>query len=217
MRSAALLLFLATPHLTDPADVSAFRRWFTFLAEAQYFRDPSELPAEITDCAALIRYSYRETLRRHDDSWRNSLHLRMVPSLPPVRELEYPRPPLGVNLFQTGPDTAGQFADAKTLRHWNTHLVGRDLTRALPGDLLFYRQLRQLSELTPFHSMVWLGPSQIDHSPGPWLLYHTGPEGSSPGQVKRVKVTEMLLHPEPRWRPVPGNSNFLGVYRWNIL
>lgn len=65
--------------------------------------------------------------------------------------------------------------------------------------------------------MVWLGPSQIDRSPGPWLLYHTGPEGNTAGQVKRVTVAEMLQHPEPRWRPVPGNDNFLGVYRWNIL
>ena len=214
MRSVVLLLFLATPHLNDQADVAAFRRWFTFLAEAQFFREPSELPPEIIDCAALIRYSYRETLRRHDDVWRNSLNLRMVPSLPAVRELEYPRAPLGVNLFQTGPDTAAQFADAKTLRHWNTHLVSRSLSHALPGDLLFYRQL---SDHTQFHSMVWLGPSQIDRSPGPWLLYHTGPEGQTTGQVKRVTVADMLQHPEPRWRPVPGNDNFLGVYRWNIL
>jgi hypothetical protein len=38
--------------LHDPADRSTFRRWFTFLAEAQYFRGRA-LPAEIDDCAAL--------------------------------------------------------------------------------------------------------------------------------------------------------------------
>ena len=51
--------------LHDPADRIAFRRWFTFLAEAQYFRGRA-LPAEIDDCAALLRFAYREALRPHD-------------------------------------------------------------------------------------------------------------------------------------------------------
>ncbi len=211
---ALFVLMIAAARLNDPVDQSAFRRWFTFLAEAQYFRAPEELPAEITDCAALMRYAYRESLRRHDDEWRNQLGLRVVPGLPAVRGLEYPRAPLGVNLFRTGPDTAAQFADAKTLRHWNTRFVSRDVRRAMPGDLLFYKQL---SQAMPFHTMVWLGTSQIDGSRGPWLLYHTGPMGREVGEVRRVAVGEMMRHKEPRWRPVEGNENFLGVYRWNIL
>jgi uncharacterized protein YfaT (DUF1175 family) len=35
--------------------------------------------------------------------------------------------------------------------------------------------------------------------------------------MRRVTLAELLNHPSPRWRPVTGNSNFLGVYRWNIL
>jgi uncharacterized protein len=27
----------------------------------------------------------------------------------------------------------------------------------------------------------------------------------------------LLHHPDPRWRPLKENANFLGVYRWNIL
>ncbi len=30
-------------------------------------------------------------------------------------------------------------------------------------------------------------------------------------------TAEWTGFPEPRWRPVPGNRNFAGVYRWNIL
>jgi hypothetical protein len=45
--------------LHDPADRIAFRRWFTFLAEAQYFRGRA-LPAEIDDCAALLRLQRRQ-------------------------------------------------------------------------------------------------------------------------------------------------------------
>ncbi len=48
--------------LDDEHDRQAFRRWFTYLAEAQYFQAPGARPAEINDCAALIRYAYREAL-----------------------------------------------------------------------------------------------------------------------------------------------------------
>ena len=54
--------------LHDPADRAAFRRWFTLLAEAQYYRNHSSL-GEIDDCAALLRYAYREALRQHDSAW----------------------------------------------------------------------------------------------------------------------------------------------------
>ena len=192
----------------ETADQDAFRLWFTFLAEAQYFRPHAELPAEINDCAALIRYAYREALGRHDDAWRNGLRLRMVPSFPSVRER------LGANLFQTGADSFAQFADAKTLRRWNTYFVSRDVTSTQAGDILFYQQL---SQGMPFHTMVWLGARKEDGSRGPWLLYHTGPSGNDPGEIRRISVQEMMRHPDPKWRPVPGNQNFLGVHRWKIL
>ena len=41
--------------LDDPADSQAFRSWFTFLAEAQFYRDTAALPVDIADCAGLIR------------------------------------------------------------------------------------------------------------------------------------------------------------------
>ena len=88
--------------------------------------------------------------------------------------------------------------------------MSRNIGKALPGDLLFYRQE---SNAMPFHTMVWIGASQIDQSAGPWLVYHTGPKG----EMRRVTVAEMIRHPDPQWRPVAGNENFLGVYRWNIL
>ena len=42
-----------------------------------------------------------------------------------------------------------QFADAKTLWQRNTYFVGRDLRRARPGDLLFFRQEGQHCPFTP--------------------------------------------------------------------
>jgi uncharacterized protein YfaT (DUF1175 family) len=49
------------------------------------------------------------------------------------------------------------------------------------------------------------------------VVYHTGPIGNGPGEVRRVALVDLLHHPDIRWRPIIENSNFLGVYRWNIL
>jgi uncharacterized protein YfaT (DUF1175 family) len=211
-----------------PADQEAFRQWFTFLAEAQYFR--RDLPGEIDDCAALIRYACREALRTHDSAWAAGARLPLVPTLPDVRKYAYPFTPLQANLFRirAGPfhpsDIAdgsfAQFADAQTLERFNTHFVSRSLEQARPGDLLFFCQAcgaRQAGAALAFHSMVWLGPSHFDETRQRYVVYHTGPIGSRAGEIRRLTVPELLHHPEPRWRPVEGNSNFLGVYRWNIL
>ncbi len=197
--------------LTDEADRAAFVRWFTFLAEAQYAA--KTLPAEIDDCAALVRFAYREALREHDSSQAEALHLPALPPSPGVRKYQYPYTPLGANLFRT-PDAFAEFADAETLMRLNTWLVSRDITRAAPGDLLFYRQLEQSM---PFHVMVYAGPSQLEPGADDVIVYHTGPIGKLRGEIRRPTVRELLAHPSPRWRPVPGNNNFLGVFRWNIL
>ena len=101
-----------------------------------------------------------------------------------------------------------QFADAHTLMSLNAHLVSRDIHRARKGDLLFYRLLEQNS---PYHSMIILDDDAN------WVVYHTGPIRDAKGEVRRVSTEDLLHHPDVRWRPLPENSNFLGVYRWNIL
>jgi uncharacterized protein YfaT (DUF1175 family) len=210
--------------LDDAADREAFRRWFTFLAEVQAFRRPGELPREINDCAALLRFAYREALREHDSAWVNDLRLPAMPEAHSVQKYAYPFTPLGAGLFRVQPGAFraedipahafAQFADAETLQKRNTHFVTRNIAQAEPGDLLFYRQLEQDM---PFHAMVFLGPSQLEPGVLRYVVYHTGPLAGGKGEIRRVRVEELLLHPSPRWRPVPGNVNFLGVYRWNIL
>ena len=64
--------------------------------------------------------------------------------------------------------------------------------------------------------MIFIGRSHYGTG-NDWLAYHTGPDGAWPGEIRRVTLASLLQHPDPRWRPVPGNRNFLGVYRWNIL
>ena len=210
--------------LEDPDDQLAFRRWFTFLAETQYFQPAERRPVEIVDCAALIRYAYREALRVHDGNWATDAHLPVLPGIPSAAKYQYPYSPLGADLFRVKPGgfqppdlsngSFAQFADAKTLQLRNTHFVTRDADRAQPGDLLFYRQE---SDHMPFHSMIYLGPSQIRKDANRYLVYHTGPDADDAGEIRRPTLDELRHFPEPDWRPLPDNPRFLGVYRWNIL
>lgn len=210
--------------LDDDHDQREFRHWFTYLAEAQYFQDAASRPVEIDDCAALIRYAYREALRKHDSEWANAGRLSVVPAFESVAKYQYPFTPLQAALFRVKEgsfrpsDLAEgaflQFADAQTLWRYNTHPIGRDLARALPGDLLFFRQG---GERVTFHSMIYLGPSQLQRDDRRYVLYHTGPTGKDRGEIRRLTVEELLRFPQSEWRPTVSNQSFLGVARWNIL
>jgi uncharacterized protein YfaT (DUF1175 family) len=208
--------------LHDASDRLAFRRWFTLLAESQYYR-VKPLP-EIDDCGALLRFAYREALREHDGAWAHAMALPGSAASGDVQQYQYPYTPLGAEIFRVRSgrfaqanlrDGAfAQFADAETLWRHNTFAVGRNLARARPGDLLFFRQD---GGRMPFHAMVFLGRSQIELGSEEFIVYHTGPSGGSLGEIKRLSVAQLLSYPDARWRPVASNPAFLGVYRWNIL
>lgn len=219
--------------LGDPADREVFRRWFTLIADYQAVRPRNEIPAEISDCAGLLRYAYREALKRHNDSWFLSTNIDIQAPPGEIRAWHYPETPLKTGLFRVEPGTFdaadvgngtfAQFADAKTLVERNAFLLSRDIRQAQPGDLLFFRQFGQSS---PWHSMI---VTRIGAEPG--VVYHTGPDRGrpgepphgrrpvrgDPGEIRRVTLAELLDHPDARWRPISANPNFLGVYRWNIL
>jgi uncharacterized protein len=204
--------------LHSPEDRTAFRKWFSALAEDAAAKPAKQLPAEIDDCAALLRYAYRETLKKHDENWLEAEQMPDGAAIPSIKQYHYPDTPLGAALFRVSAgafhpeDLAdggfAQFADARTLMQRNTYLVARDVRVAQDGDLLFYRQLEQDS---PYHSMIISG----EHAD--WAVYHTGPSGRAKGEMRRVSIEDLEHHPDARWRPLPENSNFLGVYRWNIL
>ena len=71
-----------------------------YLAEAQFFQDPASRPPEINDCAALIRYAYRDALRAHDNAWAATARLPVVPAYESVGKYQYPYTPLGASLFR---------------------------------------------------------------------------------------------------------------------
>jgi hypothetical protein len=205
--------------LTDAADREAFRQWFVMIADYQAMRPATQVPKEITDCASLLRYAYREALKKHDPGWFKDTGME-VGALPgEIGAWHYPDTPLGPGLFRVtagafvqGDESDGafaQFADARTLVDRNAYLVSRNVWQAEPGDLLFYRQFGQSS---PWHSMI---VTRVGN--GAAVVYDTGEVHGAAGELRRVELTELLGHPQPEWRPLASNPNFMGVYRWNIL
>ncbi|MBC7926723.1 MAG: DUF1175 family protein [Bryobacteraceae bacterium] len=171
--------------LDDAGDASTFVH--NFVAIALKASDEKE----VNDCSALLRFAYRGALREHEGRQ--------------ISKYQFPWTPLGARVFLTGTGHA-EFADADSLRRFNTHFISRDILQAEPGDLLFFRQPDQKS---PFHAMIVASANRV--------VYHTGPIGANRGELRGPTIPELLRHELPKWRPLPGNGNFLGVYRWNIL
>ena len=197
------------PVLREAGDQRAFCDWFTWLAEALFFVPPGGLPTEVGDCSALVRFAYRNALTPHTADWARSLGLSTP--LPPLPEILRPG---FAPLLRTGLGQTAHFADAAHLLRYSFRRIAGEWRAAQPGDVLFWSQKPPLGA---DHCMVWLGRSRFENSPGPFVVYHTGPEGKWAGEVRRPSIRELLDHPEPRWHPVRGNPHFLGVYRWNLL
>jgi len=211
--------------LESTADRERFRHWFSFIAEMQYYYPGAEASREVQDCAGLIRYAFHEALRRHDGEWRRRFAAPVDFPIEDIEKYAYPRTPLGTALFRTRPgpfapaDVSGgafrEFADAETLVRYNTHRVGRRSEAARKGDLLVFRQPQQKQ---PYHTMIFLGGSEaLPNAVADWIVYHTGQDGGQAGVIKKALFRVLCEHPEPRWRPVEENPNFLGFYRLNIL
>ncbi|HEY8535780.1 MAG TPA: DUF1175 family protein [Vicinamibacterales bacterium] len=219
-RTASLLLVLAAVvlpltsadlsaqlRLSDAGDRQALRSWFVLLVDAAFYAPPPD----VTDCAALVRYGLRESLRPHTPEWLRRAGLPAAPGFPDVRERPAGRDGmLPIFRVSSRPDDLAEFADARTIIRWNTWHVSRDVSVARPGDLLYYRQP---SQRQPDHLMVVVGPSQFDRSAPDFVVYHTGPDGDDPGEIRKVRLADLLRHPSPRWRPVPSNEAFVGVFR----
>ena len=195
--------------LDEEGDRLAFRSWFALLADAAYYQPV----AEVTDCAALVRYAARESLRAHTPEWLRLANLPAAAGLPEITH----RPVVVANhvpLFRVSSDPHApltEFADARTLVRYNAQLIARDVDAARPGDLLYYQQPSQRER---DHLMIFVGPSRFDPSAEDFVVYHTGPDDRGrPGEVRKVRLADLLRHPSPRWRPLASNGNFVGVFR----
>jgi hypothetical protein len=210
--------------LDNAQDRENFTRWFTFLAETQYYAPTPRTRAEVQDCAALVRYAYRNSLVAHSPAWRQGAGLPYDPGIGDIAKYHYPYGPLGRALFRTRPGPAApgdlaigafvEFADSAMLLRYNTYPISRDIRAAEPGDLLFFHQSVQ-SE--PFHTMIFVGKSYYQPQGSDWIVYHTGELNGHLGEAREVQAGALLEHPNLHWRPLLNNPNFLGVYRLEIL
>lgn len=228
--------------LVSESDRTAFRRWFTTIALGQLTHLDDRWHDR--DCAGLLRYCYREALKRHDSTWLASRRWLITGAIPDVRKYNYPNVPLvGTRIFNAGSraeqpgqsdgnagnvipagngisrnenrkrressdlDDFHEFAEAARLKDNSLAFITRNPDNAQPGDVMFY--LNDTDIEWPYHSMIYLGSGMT--------VYHTGPDGDNPGIVKRLSLSQLAAHPNPRWHPVESNQYFLGFYRWKIL
>ncbi len=195
-------------------DRDNFRRWFTAIAEMQY------------DCAGLARFAMREALRRHDRLWFQKMGPGYETVASDVAGFDLDHNPLGEKIFRNDfgsfhesdlrDGRFSEFADGRALKNFNTIFVSRDRREAEAGDLLFFYQ--PWVQKFPYHVMIFLGsPSVAPNGERDWVVYHTGSSPTDKGTVKKVQLSVLEHHPDPRWRPVESNRNFLGFYRLKIL
>jgi len=211
--------------LETEEDRFAFRSWFTSVASSQVKAIDADWHTVHQDCAGLLRFSYKEALRKHDNAW---LARRQYLSLNTIRDVErynYPDVPLvGTNIFKIGSSDKDFLAsaNAKTLRDHNAVYIGHDLSNARNGDLLFYEYDGEFGRAV--HSMILLLPTgRYQGDDSSFVVYHTGPsqqvldQPDGSGEVRRVTLADLHRHPDPLWHPKHDNRHFSGVYRWNIL
>ncbi|MBA3439021.1 MAG: DUF1175 family protein [Pyrinomonadaceae bacterium] len=222
--------------LPDQAEVRSFtdrenfRRWFTSIAELQFYRTSDAWNTEQRDCAGLVRFAWREALRRHDRQWFRKMGAAYEPLAPDVKAYDLEHSPLGEILFRTAPgifkeailsdDTFSEFADARTLKEFNCTFISRDRRQAQAGDLIFFYQ--PWVQKYPYHVMIFLGRPHQSEGGTPeneidWVVYHTGVSPDSTGTIKKARLATLDQHPDPRWRPLTSNGRFLGFYRLRIL
>lgn len=207
-------------------DRESFRRWFTAIAETQFYQLSDQWKREQRDCAGLVRFAMREALRRHDRTWFQKMGPAYESVARDVKGFDLDSNQLGEKIFRADfgafhegdvrNDKFSEFADARTLKNFNTVFIGRDRREAQPGDLLFFYQ--PWVQKFPYHLMVFLGtPRVTPNGERDWVVYHTGSTATDDGSVKKVQLSILDHHPDPRWRPVENNRNFLGFYRLKIL
>jgi uncharacterized protein YfaT (DUF1175 family) len=207
-------------------DRQNFRRWFAAIAEMQFYQLSDEWNAQQRDCAGLIRFAWREALRKHDRPWFQKMGADYEPVAPDVRAFNMETNPLGEKLFRAdfgsfheGDLASGkfaEFADARTLKNFNCVFVSRDRRHAEQGDLLFFHQ--PWVQKFPYHAMIFIAePARDGEGAADWVVYHTGASPTDEGALKKVRLAVLDHHPDKRWRPVQSNHNFLGFYRLKML
>src|SRR5262249_28794296 len=145
-------------------DRQSFRRWFAAIAEMQFYKTSDEWNKDQRDCAGLIRFAWREALRKHDRLWFQRMGAEYAPIASDVKAYNSAPNPLGEKLFRTdfgsyqesdvSSGKFSEFADARTLKNFNCVFLGKDRRRVERGDLLFFQQ--PFVQEFPYHAMLFI-------------------------------------------------------------
>lgn len=195
-------------------DRKVFRELLVDIARSQ-ITHPSPFWKE-KDCGGLLRFAYREALKRHDETWFETLGGAWIKGQD-ITAYHYPRVPmLGVNLFRIeaggfDPTTVEEdfsvFASVYHLLAFNVVPLGKRKELAEKGDLLFFFQPDYFE--MPYHAMLYQGEGKV--------IYHTGPIDGGEGEVRESTLDSLAQHPDRKWHPTLANPSFLGFFRWKIL
>ncbi|MDH5657294.1 MAG: DUF1175 domain-containing protein, partial [Spirochaetia bacterium] len=204
--------FPDTAELNAESDRNAFLDWFVRIAESQFKKKNYGWNPDEQDCSGLIRYSYREALKKHNTEWYRKNGIVMDKNLPDVDRFNYPDVPLiGKKIFKikkgpaSDPESFGVYADAKTLMSFNLDFISRDINEANQGDILFFHDPDNFN--SPYHSMIVVKNDLQDII----LLYHTGTEQG----IKRIPLS--YLENSERFYPGVWNRYFMGIFRFHII
>ena len=178
----------------------AFQAWMLRIVNAQIERGPSPRWTH-RDCAGLVRFAVNEALVVHDAKWLRANGIASDGRLPPELELDAAQAALRNRWVQLD-GSVGHFVTALALVQNNSRFVAREISQALPGDLLFYDQGDEQ------HLMVWMGAR---------IAYHTGTVTPDDTGLRAVDIKQLMNWKDTRWQPAPNNPNFAGVYRLSFL
>lgn len=213
------------PDIAELRGSASFREWFCMIAESQFYQAAPHWFDVHKDCGGLVEFAYREALKRHDTAWTRRYKFLSDTSIADDRLFYYPDTPfLGKLIFRVQPGAFNPqtvkrdfsaIASGSKIRLYCSHLIGREISDLKKGDLLFFFHEDNLK--MPSHTMIYLGNGESGDPASGFVLYHTGPGDSSKGIIKKARLSDLMQHPDPSWRPCPANPAFLGFFRWNIL
>ncbi len=209
--------------LTDPLDRRNFSTWFARIAEAQFYKPSDAWQPTQRDCAGLIRFAYREALKKHDPAWFKAVPLPMPTSIADIKKYNYPAVPLvGEKTFRVNdlPLEPGRidsiftnFVESQYILHYNCVPLSKKWVDCQTGDLAFFFHFDDPD--MPYHGMIVL--KEESDPAQEFLVYHTGPDGQNPGEVRKIARTTLNQHPDERWHLNEANPYFLGYFRWKII
>lgn len=162
---------------------------------------------EQQDCAGLVRFVYREALKKRTVKQRNLLKIPVnlyFPSLTDDTRKLFPHYP---NIWEVSKKNYSSFADAENLITYNFNFISKEISDLELGDLLVFN--KNESSLEPWHLMIYVGKENNK----PLAIYHNG-EKNKDAKIRIVSIFDLMNSPDPQWLPSKNNPFFMGIYKW---